>query len=206
MQGDERDVIVLSVGYGPDSTGTVYRNFGPINKKGGERRLNVAITRAKELTEVVSSMTAGDIGEVASAGGRHLRRYLDYAERGPIALEMELGSAGLGTDSPFEDSVISAIRSWGYDVQPQVGVSGFRIDIGVKHPNAPGVFMLGVECDGAMYHSSRTARDRDRLRHDILVGLGWKIHHIWGSTGTATAPAKKADSGNDSTKLQRPPS
>lgn len=180
VQGDERDVIVLSVGYGPDSTGTVYRNFGPINKKGGERRLNVAITRAKELTEVVSSMTAGDIGEVASAGGRHLRRYLDYAERGPIALEMELGSAGLGTDSPFEDSVISAIRSWGYDVQPQVGVSGFRIDIGVKHPNAPGVFMLGVECDGAMYHSSRTARDRDRLRHDILVGLGWKIHHIWG--------------------------
>ncbi|QEW00351.1 DUF4011 domain-containing protein [Microbacterium caowuchunii] len=181
VQGDERDVIIMSVGYGPDETGTVFRNFGPINKKGGERRLNVAITRAKELTEVVSSMTAGQIGDVPSAGGRHLRRYLDYAERGPLALAIELGSAGLGTDSPFEDAVISAIRSWGYDVQPQVGVSGFRIDIGVKHPHAPGVFMLGVECDGAMYHSSRSARDRDRLRHEILEGLGWNLHHIWGT-------------------------
>lgn len=181
VQGDERDVIIMSIGYGPDSTGTVYKNFGPINKKGGERRLNVAITRAKELTEVVASMGAGDIGDVASAGGRHLRRYLDYAERGPAALELELGDEGRGTDSPFEDAVISAIRSWGYDVQPQVGVSGFRIDIGVKHPNRPGVFMLGVECDGAMYHSAKSARDRDRLRHDILVGLGWTLHHIWGT-------------------------
>lgn len=181
VQGDERDVMIMSIGYGPDSTGTVYKNFGPINKKGGERRLNVAITRAKELTEVVASMNAGDIGDIASAGGRHLRRYLDYAERGPAALEMELGSEGLGTDSPFEDAVISSIRSWGYDVQPQVGVSGFRIDIGVKHPSSPGVFMLGVECDGAMYHSAQSARDRDRLRHGILVGLGWRIHHIWGT-------------------------
>lgn len=181
VQGDERDVMIMSIGYGPDSSGTVYKNFGPINKKGGERRLNVAITRAKELTEVVSSMSAGDIGDIPSAGGRHLRRYLDYAERGPVALAMELGPEGLGTDSPFEDAVISSIRSWGYDVQPQVGVSGFRIDIGVKHPSAPGVFMLGVECDGAMYHSAQSARDRDRLRHDILVGLGWRIHHIWGT-------------------------
>lgn len=181
VQGDERDVIIMSVGYGPDESGTVYRNFGPINKKGGERRLNVAITRAKELTEVVASMSAGDIGDLPSAGGRHLRRYLDYAERGPVALEIELGAAGLGTDSPFEDAVISSIRSWGYAVQPQVGVSGFRIDIGVKHPAAPGVFMLGVECDGAMYHSAKAARDRDRLRHNILEGLGWNLHHIWGT-------------------------
>lgn len=181
VQGDERDVMIMSIGYGPDDSGTVYKNFGPINKKGGERRLNVAITRAKELTEVVSSMSAGDIGDIPSAGGRHLRRYLDYAERGPAALSIELGPEGLGTDSPFEDAVISSIRSWGYDVQPQVGVSGFRIDIGVKHPSAPGVFMLGVECDGAMYHSAQSARDRDRLRHDILVGLGWRIHHIWGT-------------------------
>ncbi|MFS0912349.1 DUF4011 domain-containing protein [Microbacterium sp. 179-I 3D2 NHS] len=192
VQGDERDVMIISIGYGPDSTGTVYKNFGPINKKGGERRLNVAITRAKELTEVVTSMTAGDIGDISSSGGRHLRRYLDYAERGPAALEMELGPEGLGTDSPFEDAVISAIRSWGYDVQPQVGVSGFRIDIGVKHPSAPGVFMLGIECDGAMYHSAQSARDRDRLRHDILVGLGWTMHHIWGTDWYRNRPAEEA--------------
>lgn len=192
VQGDERDVIIMSIGYGPDENGVVYRNFGPINKKGGERRLNVAVTRAKELMEVVSSMNAGDIGDIASAGGRHLRRYLDYAERGTAALAIELGPERLGTDSPFEDAVISSIRSWGYDVQPQVGVSGFRIDIGVKHPSSPGVFMLGVECDGAMYHSAQSARDRDRLRHDILVGLGWRIHHIWGTDWYRNRPAEEA--------------
>lgn len=181
VQGDERDVIIFSIGYGPDENGKVYRQFGPVSRKGGERRLNVAITRAKELVEVVSSMTAAEIGEVHSAGARHLRRYLDFAERGPSALELELGSAGLDTESPFEDSVVSYVRSLGFDVQPQVGVAGYRIDIGVKHPNQPGAFMLGIECDGVMYHSSRAARDRDRLRHQVLEGLGWHLHHIWGT-------------------------
>lgn len=181
VQGDERDVIIFSVGYGPDETGKFYKNFGPLNQSGGHRRLNVAITRAKELVQLVSSVSAADIGEVNSEGARHLRRYLDFAERGPAALALELGPAGLGTDSPFEDSVIDSIRSWGFEVQPQVGVAGYRIDIGVKHPNSPGAFMLGVECDGAMYHSSRAARDRDRLRHEILEGLGWSLHHIWGT-------------------------
>jgi len=181
VQGDERDVIIFSVGYGPDETGKFYKNFGPLNQSGGHRRLNVAITRARELVQLVSSVSAADIGEVNSEGARHLRRYLDFAERGPAALALELGPAGLGTDSPFEDSVIDSIRSWGFEVQPQVGVAGYRIDIGVKHPNSPGAFMLGVECDGAMYHSSRAARDRDRLRHEILEGLGWSLHHIWGT-------------------------
>ncbi|UFS57633.1 DUF3320 domain-containing protein [Subtercola endophyticus] len=181
VQGDERDVMIFSIGYGPDELGKIYKNFGALNRAGGERRLNVAITRARELIEVVTSMSAGELGEVGNEGARHLRRYLDFAERGPDALALELGDAGLGTDSPFEDSVVAAIRSWGYEVQPQVGVAGYRIDIGVKHPNFPGAFMLGVECDGAMYHSSRSARDRDRLRHELLEGLGWRIHHIWGT-------------------------
>ena len=181
VQGDERDVIIFSVGYGPDETGRFYKQFGPVNRAGGQRRLNVAVTRARELVELVSSISSADIGDVNSEGARHLRRYLDFAERGPSALELELGPSGLGTDSPFEDSVIDSIRSWGYEVQPQVGVAGYRIDIGVKHPNSPGAFMLGVECDGAMYHSSRAARDRDRLRHEILEGLGWSLHHIWGT-------------------------
>jgi very-short-patch-repair endonuclease len=181
VQGDERDVIIFSIGYGPDESGQTYQNFGALNKAGGERRLNVAITRARELVEVVSSMSSSLIKDGTNEGTRHLRRYLDFAERGEAALAMELGPSGLGTDSPFEDAVIDAIRGWGFEVQPQVGVAGFRIDIGVKHPNLPGAFMLGVECDGAMYHSSRTARDRDRLRHDILEGLGWHLHHIWGT-------------------------
>jgi very-short-patch-repair endonuclease len=192
VQGDERDVILFSIGYGPDEAGKVHKQFGPLIRAGGERRLNVAVTRARQLVEVVSSMTASDIGEVQNAGSRHLRRYLDFAERGPSALALELGSEGLGTDSPFEDSVIDAIRGWGFDVQPQVGVSGFRIDIGVKHPNQPGAFLLGVECDGAMYHSSRTARDRDRLRHDILEGLGWNLHHIWGTAWYRNREAEEA--------------
>nr|WP_244644852.1 DUF3320 domain-containing protein [Frigoribacterium sp. CFBP 8766] len=181
VQGDERDVIIFSIGYGPDEHGKVYRQFGPIGRSGGERRLNVAITRARELVEVVSSMSAADIGEVSAVGTRHLRRYLDFAERGTAALAMELGPAGLDTESPFEDAVLAYVQSLGFDVQPQVGVAGYRIDLGVKHPNKPGAFMLGLECDGAMYHSSRAARDRDRLRHNILEKLGWRIHHIWGT-------------------------
>ncbi|MGI6877182.1 DUF3320 domain-containing protein [Microbacterium sp. gxy059] len=182
VQGDERDVIIFSIGYGPDEHGKVHRNFGPVNRNGGERRLNVAVTRAKELVEVVASMTAGDIGEVPSTGARHLKRYLDFAERGDGALALELGPEGLDTESPFEDAVVDYVRSLGFEVQPQVGVAGYRIDIGVKHPEQPGVFLVGVECDGAMYHSSRAARDRDRLRHEILEGLGWKLHHIWGTS------------------------
>ncbi len=181
VQGDERDVIIFSIGYGPDENGRTYKNFGPVGREGGERRLNVAVTRAKALIEVVTSMSASDIGEVNSTGARHLRKYLDFAERGQAALELELGPAGLDTDSPFEDAVVSYVRSLGFDVQPQVGAAGYRIDIGVKHPNQPGAFMLGIECDGAMYHSSRAARDRDRLRHQVLEGLGWHLHHIWGT-------------------------
>jgi hypothetical protein len=97
------------------------------------------------------------------------------------ALTLDVGPSGRGTDSPFEDSVIDAIRSWGYLVEPQVGAAGYRIDIGVRHPAAPGVFVLGVECDGVMYHSSPAARDRDRLRDQVLRGLGWNLHRIWGT-------------------------
>jgi len=181
VQGDERDVIIFSIGYGPDETGKVYKNFGPVSRTGGERRLNVAFTRARELVEVVASMDASNLGDVKAGPSEHLRRYLDFAERGPAALHLELGESGLDFESPFEESVAAEVRSWGYTVQPQVGVAGYRVDIGVRHPQHGGTFLLGVECDGAMYHSSRTARDRDRLRHEILEGLGWRIHHIWGT-------------------------
>jgi very-short-patch-repair endonuclease len=112
---------------------------------------------------------------------RHLAGYLDFAERGMEALALDLGPSGRGTDSPFEDSVIDVIRSWGYLVEPQVGAAGYRIDIGVRHPAQHGVFALGVECDGVMYHSSPAARDRDRLRDQVLRGLGWNLHRIWGT-------------------------
>ncbi|KWW99028.1 Uncharacterized protein LI90_660 [Carbonactinospora thermoautotrophica] len=181
VQGDERDVMIFSIGYGPDEHGKITMNFGPLNRPGGWRRLNVAITRARYRNEIVSSITAAQIDAASkNEGVRHLRRYLDYAARGIPALGLDLAPGG-DAESPFEESVIAAIRSWGYDVTPQVGAAGYRIDIGVHHPDHPGVYVLGVECDGLMYHSSKAARDRDRLREQVLRGLGWRLHRIWGT-------------------------
>jgi very-short-patch-repair endonuclease len=181
VQGDERDVLIFSVGYGPDENGKITMNFGPLNRQGGWRRLNVAITRAHYRNEIVSTLRPGDIPESAAAEGvRQLRRYLDYAERGPAALALDTSTGG-DAESPFEESVITVIRSWGYEVTPQVGTAGYRIDIGVRHPSHSGVYAIGVECDGYQYHSSRAARDRDRLREQVLRGLGWRLHRIWGT-------------------------
>jgi hypothetical protein len=180
VQGDERDVVILSIGYGPDENRQLMMNFGPLSRPGGWRRLNVAITRARYRTEIVSSIRAGDIPEpVTGEGLRHLRRYLDYAARGLPALT----PAGRGdAESPFEESVINVIRSWGYTLTPRVGTSGYRIDIGIQYPSHPGVYALGVECDGHQYHSAQTARDRDRLREKVLRDLGWNLHRIWGTS------------------------
>jgi REase_MTES_1575/Protein of unknown function (DUF3320) len=156
-------------------------NFGPLNKQGGWRRLNVAITRARYRNEIVSSIRAGDIPEsVTTEGLWHLRRYLDYAARGIPALALDTSTGG-DAESPFEESVIAVISSWGYDLTPQVGTAGYRIDIGIRHPGHHGVYALGVECDGYQYHCSKVARDRDRLREKVLRGLGWNLHRIWGT-------------------------
>lgn len=185
VQGDERDIIVFSVGYGRDASGRFLMNFGPLNRQGGRRRLNVAVTRARERVIVVSSVRAIDFGSadasgaVKSEGPRLLQAYLDYAERGPEALAGHLAESGGDFDSEFEREVAGVIRGMGYEVVPQVGTSGYRIDVGVRSSIAPGRFVVGVECDGAMYHSAKTARDRDRLRQSVLEGLGWRIHRVW---------------------------
>jgi very-short-patch-repair endonuclease len=182
VQGDERDVIFLGVGYGPDETGRVAMRFGPLNRPGGERRLNVAVTRARRRMTVVSSMRAHDIdlSRTGAVGAKLLRAYLDYAERGPEALRGAITAAGEhGFDSPFEEEVYAELVRRGLTVHPQVRCSGFRVDLAVVDPAAPGRYLLGVECDGATYHSSATARDRDRLRQEVLEGLGWRICRIW---------------------------
>lgn len=181
VQGDERDVIIFSVGYGPDEAKKITANFGALNKDKGWRRLNVGITRARQRVEVVASMGGGDIPPSANESVEYLRAYLEYAERGISTLALQYGPTGLGPESPFEESVIAAITSWGYKVQAQVGAAGFRIDMGVLHPERPGRYVLGVECDGYQYHSAPAARDRDRLREQVLVGLGWNLHRIWGT-------------------------
>lgn len=183
VQGDERDVMIFSVGYGRDENGKFTMNFGPLNRSGGKRRLNVAVTRARRRVEVVSSVRAEEFaGDLTNEGVRHLQRYLDFAARGYPALALEIGDTQLDAESPFEEEVLRVVRSWGFDAVPQVGSAGYRVDIGVRHPTETGRYALGIECDGAMYHSSRAARDRDRLRQEVLEGLGWQLHRIWGTS------------------------
>jgi hypothetical protein len=181
VQGDERDVMIFSLGYGPDEAERITTNFGALNRTKGWRRLNVAITRARQRVEVVTSMRSGQIPASANESVLHLVGYLDYAERGMKALALPTGGADREPESPFEESVIEAIRAMGYAVEPQVGTAGYRIDIGVRHPLHEGVYAIGVECDGYAYHSSPVARDRDRLREQVLRGLGWRLHRIWGT-------------------------
>ena len=182
VQGDERDVMILSVGYGPDKTGDIKMNFGPISQAMGKRRLNVAITRAKSRVEVFTSLEHSKIRVTSEeTGTRHLKGYLAFAEQGPKALELQIRRGPTGTDSPFEDSVLETIRKWGYTAHTQVGSSGYRIDIGLCDPSDPDRYILGIECDGAQYHSAKTARDRDRLRQQVLEERGWQIYRIWGT-------------------------
>lgn len=178
VQGDERDVIFISIGYGRTTTGNVTKSFGPLNRDGGERRLNVLITRARLAMTVFCNFTAEDMDTQNDSpfGVRALKNFLHFAQTGELNNRHETGKE---TDSPFEDEVISAIKSLGYEVEPQVGSAGFYIDIGVKDPKKPGRYILAVECDGASYHSSANARDRDRLRQAVLEGLGWRFHRIW---------------------------
>lgn len=180
VQGDERDIMIFSVGYGPDEYGKTTMNFGPLNRKGGGRRLNVAITRARRRVEVITSLAPEDFHSPLTEGPRHLQRYLLFARDGIASLALDVTSSGHDAESPFEEDVILGLRSIGWDVVPQVGTAGYRVDIGVLHSNQTNTFLLGVECDGAMYHSSRVARDRDRLRQEVLERLGWEIHRIWG--------------------------
>ena len=181
VQGDERDIIIFSIGYGPDEGGRVTANFGPLNRDGGERRLNVAITRARRELRVFATLRAEqiDLARTGALGVRDLRHFLEFAERGPKALAEAVSSIGDDYESPFEQAVGEALRSRGWTIRMQVGISGFRIDIGVIHPDHPGRFLAGVECDGATYHRSATARDRDRLREMVLRGLGWEIVRVW---------------------------
>jgi very-short-patch-repair endonuclease len=183
VQGDERDLIMLGIGYGPTEPGanTMSMNFGPLNREGGWRRLNVAVTRARREMLVFSSFDPSmvDLNRTSARAVRDLKHFLEFAQRGPRALaEAVQGSVG-GYDSPFEEAVAESLRAKGWQVVPQIGVSRFRIDLGIVHPDRPGDYLVGIECDGAAYHSAATARDRDKVRSGVLQGLGWKLLRVW---------------------------
>lgn len=181
VQGDERDVIFISTTFGrAPGTDKPRQNFGPISRPDGWRRLNVLFTRARLRVELFTSMRAEDIvvDDKTPQGTKALRDYLDYARRGVLATTDETDRE---PDSDFEIAVADVIRSRNFEVKPQLGVAGFFIDLAVRNPDRPGEFLAGIECDGATYHSSVSARDRDRIRQDILESLGWRgrIYRIW---------------------------
>ncbi len=180
VQGDERDIIFISMTYGPqEPRGKVYQRFGPINSEVGWRRLNVLFTRSKKRMHIFSSMDSGDIvaGSTAKRGVQALRDFLAFCETG--ILHKTERDTGRAPDSDFEIAVMAALRNKGFECVPQVGVAGFYIDVAVVDPGNPGRYLMGIECDGATYHSAKSTRDRDRLRQTILERLGWRIRRIW---------------------------
>jgi len=192
VQGDERDTIIISTTFGrAPGTGVVRQNFGPISRDGGWRRLNVLFTRARRSVLLVTSMRPEDIVVEAKtpAGTRALKGYLEYARSGSLVAPEDTGAE---PDSEFEVAVMNVLAKAGYEVTPQLGVAGYRIDIGVKHPKVPGAYLAAIECDGATYHSAASSRDRDRIRQEILESLGWKgrIWRIW-STDWFRSPAQE---------------
>jgi very-short-patch-repair endonuclease len=180
VQGDERDTIIFSIGYAKDAEGVFRMNFGPLSKSGGERRLNVAITRAKFNVKLIGSIMPADIDldKISSDGPKLLRGYIEFAINGADMLMKETVKFSQH-DSSFEEAIYNFIDREGYELDAQIGCSEYRIDMAIKHPNLSGIYVLGIECDGATYHSARTARERDRLRQNVLENMGWKIYHIW---------------------------
>jgi len=184
VQGDERDVILISLGYGRTKDGSVALNFGPLGREGGARRLNVLITRAKQRCEVFTNLTADalDLTRLTDAnphtgGIAALRAFLQFAQAGRLPLVS--GEALPAGESPFEEVVGRALMARGYVVRLQVGSQGFYLDLAVVDPDEPRRYVLGIECDGAMYHRARSARDRNRLRQAVLENMGWRLHRIW---------------------------
>lgn len=180
VQGDERAEIFFSICYGPDSTGKVAMNFGPLNREGGERRLNVAITRARRRVAVFTSLRADqiDLSRTQQVGVKHLRSFLDYADRGAPAIGEASSSAGLD-GSAFESAVASALREKGHTLDLNVGMSGYRVSLAVRDPQQPGRYLVGIECDGPYYRKAPAARDRDRTRPSVMRGLSWRLHRLW---------------------------
>jgi len=178
IQGDERDVIMVSVGYGFDSEKRLSHNFGPVNQDGGERRLNVLLTRAREKCVIFSNFRGQDLHLSSNApfGLRAFKEFLEYAENRTLRMSDLVQDT---SDAAFEDAVYEFLCEKGYQIHRQVGCAGFRVDLAIVDPEYPGRYLLGIAFDGPMYQTSRVARDRDRLRQQVLEGLGWRFHRLW---------------------------
>lgn len=181
VQGDERDVIMISVGYFKNKNGILSMNFGPINQDGGERRLNVLVTRSRYMIQVFSGIKASDFNleKTTSTGVKLLQAYLDFAQKGDNIFAKEENNNTINFISPFVESVYKVLTKKGYSIASQVGCSNYKIDLAVRDKNNPNRFLVGIECDGPNYNSCATVRDRDRLRQEVLERLGWKMYRVW---------------------------
>jgi very-short-patch-repair endonuclease len=200
VQGDERDIMIFSTTFGPDTEGRFYRRFGPVGALGGERRLNVAVTRSKKqiiilgsmpIAQVADAFETGDLPGSALTPAGYLQLYLAYAQAvsqesakaDAILTQFRVSSPSVrpqgDVESPFEEDVLKEVEKMGYDAETQVGDGGFRIDIAIRHPKPERGYVLGIECDGATYHSDRSARIRDVWRSEILRQRGWTLYRIW---------------------------
>ncbi|RAP54755.1 MAG: hypothetical protein BZ137_00475 [Methanosphaera sp. rholeuAM130] len=177
IQGDERDIILISTGYGFDEKGHISMNFGPLNKDGGERRLNVLITRAKEQCVVFSNFKSSDLKvDKTNKGLQAFKTFLYYADKGKFPAGVQVATS---KDSDFENEVYDILVNEGYTVERKVGTASYRIDLAVVKPDNPDEYVLAIECDGSSYHSSNSTRDRDRLHQEILENLGWNFYRVW---------------------------
>ncbi len=194
VQGDERDTILFSIGYGKNARGKMYMRFGPLGQIGGERRLNVAITRAKQNVKLVGSIQPEDIDleNTNAEGVRMLRSYIQFAIHGSSVLSKHTQRNRLYDVDTFSQQVAQFLIQQGYAVRTNVGNSDYTIDIAVEHPKQPGHYIAGIECDGSSYVAARTVRDRERLRTNILEQMGWKMHRVW-STEWIRNPATEQE-------------
>ena len=183
IQGDERDVILFSITFGPDDQRKLTMGFGALNVDGGEKRLNVAVTRARQELHVFSSISSQqiDLKRTRATGVSDLKNFLRYAENGGCFDHLStLNNSTLESpDNPFENAVADELKAQGWEVGTQIGNSDFRVDIGIVHPDRPDSYLSGIECDGSSYHKAATARDRDRIRHSVMENLGWDLDRIW---------------------------
>ncbi len=179
VQGDERDIILFSVGYGPDQNGRVSMNFGPLNRVGGERRLNVAVSRARYEMLIFSTLRADqiDMNRSSAVGVAGLKRFLEYAEKGQRSLIDT--QAATDTSYTIEDTIARRLRRRGHEVHTDIGCSGYRVDIGIVDPEEPTRYLLGIQCDGRNYYQTKTARDREIVHQQVLRLLGWNLSRVW---------------------------
>ena len=182
VQGDERDVILFSVGYGPDAEGRVSMNFGPLNRAGGERRLNVAVSRARYEMIIFSTLRSDmiDLNRTSSIGVAGLKRFLEYAEKGTKRiLNTSTSIQPSEEETSIEKIIADKLRSLGYTVHTDIGCSGYKIDIGIVDTQNPSNYQLGIICDGKNYRRTKTVRDREIVQNNVLKALGWNICRIW---------------------------